>query len=192
MCWYLTNWWLGEILDAFLAIGSLLALAVILSIYNGRPLSEWTLPVQITTLVAFFATTGKVAILSTLTSCIGQLKWRHFAKAHRPLTHMQSFENATWDPYCALTLAWRLKGVSWLTRLGGILFFIAVLLEPFTQQSLSFPSLPTNRLGSDTASIPVAYTYDTGIKWSGGLKTGKYYSSLNLVNSLSFICLGLT
>ena len=86
-----------------------------------------------------------------LTGCIGQLKWRHFAKAHRPLIHIESFENATWDPYSALNLAWRLKGVSLLTRLGAVLFFVAWSIEPFTQQTLSFPSLPTAGLGAEMA-----------------------------------------
>ena len=87
-----------------------------------------------------------------LTGSIGQLKWRHFTKAHRPLIHIESFENATWDPYSALNLAYRLNGLSLLTRLGATLSFIAWSLEPFLQQTLSFPSLPTNGLAIEVTN----------------------------------------
>jgi hypothetical protein len=103
--------------------------------------------------------------------CISQLKWLYFKHSPHSIRDMQTFDNASRGPMGAFELLTRLNpthvfmhrnaGAGWAFW-ASILTILALALDPFAQQVLSFPlrSVPTQ--AGSLASISTAQIYDSG------------------------------
>lgn len=69
---------------------------------------------------------------------VGQLKWIWFQRREQPALDMQSFDNASRGPLGALCLLFQHRGPS-IASLGAIVTILAMALDPFVQQILSYP-----------------------------------------------------
>ncbi|KAI1105522.1 hypothetical protein F4804DRAFT_341127 [Jackrogersella minutella] len=101
-------WWWWEILAIILSITCICGLGVLLAKIDDAPLQSWSLPIQPNSLVAALITVAKASMMLVVASCIGQLKWRHFAVHSRRLVDLQLFDNASRGPWGSAILLWTL------------------------------------------------------------------------------------
>ena len=72
---YFTDWWLWEIASVGASMTAMVAIIVILTEFDGRPLQQWTFGLTLNGVVAIFSTISKSAFMLAITECICQLKW---------------------------------------------------------------------------------------------------------------------
>jgi hypothetical protein len=100
------NWW-WEALTWFIGSTAFAILIVLLAVFRDQALTQWKSNVQITTIVAGLAQFAQSALLVSLSSCIGQLKWIWFHK-DRSMSDLQLFDDASRGPEGSFRLISRL------------------------------------------------------------------------------------
>ncbi|KAK8051637.1 glycoside hydrolase superfamily [Apiospora rasikravindrae] len=152
------SWWWAEIASVAGSIAAMVALVVVLALFDGRALSQWNFFIQPNTIISILVMVSKTSMLLAVSACLGQLKWKHFHDRPRPLSHLQIFDSASRGPLGSLFLMGNL-------RLGAVLaFFFAVVttasvaIDPTAQQILQFPSR-TAKLENVSSELGVAKQY---------------------------------
>ena len=156
------DWWLNEIGGAALSFVCLVAIIIVLYRFHGQPLAAWKMPIALNSLISLFSTIAKAALLLPVAACISQLKWHYFVEKPHALNELQVFDGASRGPLGALQLLWELKTNALVASFASVITIVALAMDPFTQQIISFPSLsvPTS---TASATMAVAQTYDTGL-----------------------------
>ncbi|KAI6371362.1 hypothetical protein MCOR25_003970 [Pyricularia grisea] len=143
--------WLPEVLWILLSIACLGIIAVILSRFDQESLREFSLPITLNTLVAFFITICHAALIFPVVQGLSQLKWNWFASQDRSLADFQAFDDARTGPFGAVKLLIATKG-----RLLNVILVIIMLLglvtSAMTQMIIAYPS----RLANGSA-VPQAF-----------------------------------
>jgi hypothetical protein len=93
--WEISAWLLGTC-----AIGSIVALLIV---FNNRPLREWTPRFRPAPAVAALSQVAQSALLFSVSSCIGQLKW-DWLRQTRSASDFDKFEDAARGPQGSLLL----------------------------------------------------------------------------------------
>lgn len=86
---------------------------------------------------------------------LSQLKWSWFREP-RPLLDLERFSEASRGPKGAVQLLWTMKARLWtavMPAFGALLILFALLIDPFTQQIVSFYSCP-REAPELTATVP--------------------------------------
>ncbi|KEZ41920.1 hypothetical protein SAPIO_CDS6623 [Scedosporium apiospermum] len=153
--------WLFECLSLLLSIACIGAIAAVLGTMDNRPLSQWHMPINPNALISIFATVAKAALLYPVAECISQFKWLYFRRYARKTIDMQRFDDASRGPWGSFCLLWHSKRRDALAVIGCIITILALAIDPFAQQIVSFPS---RTVPSDTATawIRRAQAYDSG------------------------------
>jgi hypothetical protein len=156
----LNDWWALEAAGLVVSICAASAVVVILSLYNGRPLREWRYRLSINTVVSFLGVISKSSLSLVIEGCLGQLKWIWYSRPrHRhPLLHFKTFDDASRGPYGAVQLLLKLRKVN-VGLVGAFVMLCALAYEPFIQQAVSTPLLPS--FLSINSSLPIATSYST-------------------------------
>jgi hypothetical protein len=84
--WELATWLLGT--------GALASLVVLLVVFQGRSLKEWTFGISLAAVVAVLSQVAQSALLVSVSSCIGQLKW-DWLRSKRSASDLGKFEEAS-------------------------------------------------------------------------------------------------
>lgn len=152
--------WMWEFGSAALSLICLLAVVVVLLVFQDKPLSRWNVKLDITpnTLVSFLSTLSRASLLLPIASSISQLKWIHAASAPTYLSDIEVFDAASRGPWGALTLLWTLNARTKLAAWGSIITVLTMAMDPFTQQLLSYP---TRNVYAEGATFPAADRFDT-------------------------------
>lgn len=87
--------WAWEFACWLLSIACLIAIIIILRVYDGEALPQWDLGITLNAMVSVFASIAKAALLFPVTECISQLKWVWFATESRKLQDFEMFDNAS-------------------------------------------------------------------------------------------------
>ncbi|KXT07967.1 hypothetical protein AC579_8598 [Pseudocercospora musae] len=156
----LLAWW-PELLSAFLSVGTLIAVAAVLYSIDGEPLEKWNLPWQIkpNTLISTLITLVRLWMLLVIAECIGQLKWVYFEQKPHHLADFETFDSASRGPWGAALLLVRIRWRAVAASLGAILTILALAVDPFAQQVLSY--VQHNSVSpSGQASLFTARSYD--------------------------------
>ncbi|CAH0052920.1 unnamed protein product [Clonostachys solani] len=161
--------WIWETLALVWALMCLASVIIVLAFISGKSVSSWRMPIGPNALVGVFSTLSKAALMTVIPACISQLKWIHFSQSPRRLIDMQAYDDASRGPFGSLLFLHGLilrrgrSKVSALTAVGCFITIVALALEPFTQQIISF-RIREIELGDGqgTASLAVATAYDTG------------------------------
>ncbi|KAF2424871.1 hypothetical protein EJ08DRAFT_700649 [Tothia fuscella] len=160
------NGWLWEISGALLSISCAISIIIILISTNNKPLSSWHFFIRPNALISIFSTLSKAALMVPVAACISQLKWLYFDSPHR-LHDLDVFDEASRGPWGSLELILRLRfrlGML-LATWGGVITIVALGIDPFAQQILSFPSrrvLSKGDVGRE-AYLGATQFYDTRI-----------------------------
>ncbi|KAJ5570225.1 uncharacterized protein N7459_009655 [Penicillium hispanicum] len=139
------------------SVASFLAIIIILSVYDQKPSPNLSHGLTLNTIVSLLATASRSSLLFAVAAAVGQLKWIWFERRERPVSDMQSFDDATRGPMGSFILLLQHRGLS-LASLGATVTVFAVALDPFVQQILSYPvrQTPSN---TDQATMPQARTF---------------------------------
>ncbi|ROV91205.1 hypothetical protein VMCG_09358 [Cytospora schulzeri] len=154
--------WCLEILTIFVATGLMVAIIVLLSLYNGKHMPEWPFSINLSTVIAALSTFLRAAILAAVAEIIGQVKWTWFTERTRPLHHLQDFDSASRSMIGSLRLlgvvlwnyGWTSAG--FLGMAAAVVTIASLAVGPFTQQALKTATCPRS-VPNATAAIPVAY-----------------------------------
>jgi hypothetical protein len=106
--------WLSEILSCVLSLLCVIAIAVVLAIYDGQLAPNWPLGITLNALLALLTSLAKLALLAPTMEGIGQLRWQWFSQQHRKLTDFDLFDQASRGTFGGLKLLVSLKG-GWVT-----------------------------------------------------------------------------
>jgi anti-sigma-K factor RskA len=101
--WTLVNEWRWEFLTWLLGVCALGSIAALLVIYGDRPLREWTPHIRPAPVVAALSQLAQSALLFSVSSCIGQLKWDWLHRT-RSASDLKVFEEASRGPKGSLML----------------------------------------------------------------------------------------
>lgn len=132
--------WVWEISACIFSICCLSAVAGILFRLQDRPLSLWNFAIAPNSLISVFATLSKSSMLLVVAECVSQMRWVHYQTGPHSLIDLDTFDAASRGPWGSFVLILKMRGKSWLTSLGCFLIILALAIDPFTQQILSFPT----------------------------------------------------
>ncbi|MBW0524489.1 hypothetical protein O181_064204 [Austropuccinia psidii MF-1] len=154
--------WLWELICMLIGLASLGTNMTLLSFINGKARSWWTFPIKPNGVLSVFGTITKAAFMSSVTGCIGQLKWLHFANGSHQLFHHQLFDNASRGPVGSLVflLSLRKMQAAWVTSLACLITIAALAVNPFMQEILSYPTRSV--VTGTPAWTTAANAYDNG------------------------------
>jgi hypothetical protein len=154
--------WVWEIGSVTLAVVGVVLLVAFLFKINNTPYTDWKYTVSPNTVVSIIMTITKAALLVSVSSCLGQLKWNLFQNP-APLYHMQVIDQASRGPWGSLEVL--LRGIfgsrtGSLTYVGASLTVLALAVDPFAQQILTFPprSVPAQHAISYTPTSQQWYS----------------------------------
>ena len=152
---FLTDSLLWEWLAMVVSIGALAAIGIVLGIYDGKPLHQWSHTIQLNTVLSTLATTLKGFMLISVCACLGQWKWLWCAGGSRALAEFDLFDGASRGPLGSLQLLSSLRlRVFHVACLGAVIFLISLFSDIFIQQSVSYPLRAVN--STISAGIPYA------------------------------------
>jgi hypothetical protein len=135
---FVGRFWLWEIAASIFSIVCLAAIVGVLMYEDGKRLDQWELMLSPNAIISFLATIAKSSLLLVVTEILSQLKWLHFARSPQRLRDFKHFDNASRGPQGALELILSTKAnLAWI---GAIITLVALLVDPFVQLVLDFPS----------------------------------------------------
>lgn len=114
-------------------------------------------------LLSILITIAKSSLLLTIGSAIGQLKWTYLEQRPQPLVDAQKFDNASRGPLGAIQLLFTVHWRASIASLAAIVTLLALPMDSFTQQTLSYPSI-LSRVPDLTSTIQTAYGLNLGME----------------------------
>ncbi|KAJ5374798.1 hypothetical protein N7517_006804 [Penicillium concentricum] len=156
--------WIWEIGCAILSVIYLALLIGFLGYVDGKPYLNWQYSISPNAVISVIATFAKSAMLALVSACLGQLKWKQGRNPNpTQLYHFHLLDQASRGPWGSLKIFWHLR--SFLALAGAALMVLAVVIDPFTQQILAFPSRRVQVL-NETAYVYKAQEFHTKFHWS--------------------------
>ena len=157
----LSDTWLGEAIAMIFSVVCLVAITVVLRIYNGRTAPNMPYGLTLNAIVAVLATAAKSSLLFTVASTMGQLKWCWFTKTRR-LKDIQSMDDASRGPLGSITMLTD-RSFKPLASAGAVVIILALAFDPFVQQVLRYPTRPAQHPSAlvktgKASGFPVTYT----------------------------------
>lgn len=101
--------WTIEIIALSLSFGTLGAICIILSLYDGRPLDAWGFVLSLNTVVSILGAISRASMGFALSAAFGQAKWNWYRERDDKLLTFDRFDEATRGPWGSLKLLWHLK-----------------------------------------------------------------------------------
>ena len=98
--------WVAETAGTIASASLLIALAVILVIYDDKAVFDWK-GVTLNTVVSVLSTASKAALLYTTSELISQWKWIVFTSTRRSLIDFQRIDTASRGPLGSSEIIWR-------------------------------------------------------------------------------------
>lgn len=157
------GFWAWEICSATVAVLGIVLLVGFLVKIDGTPYAKWQYTVVPNTVISIIMTISKAALLVPVSACLGQLKWNLYRRS-TPLEYMQTIDEASRGSWGSLQVLWRVisgSRMGILTCSGAFLTLIALAIDPFAQQILSFPSRII-QASNETAFIQYSHNYSSG------------------------------
>ncbi|KAK1969476.1 hypothetical protein LY78DRAFT_346834 [Colletotrichum sublineola] len=128
--------WILEICAVILSIMALAAIAVLLPLYDNKPLSTWSFRFSFNTVVSILGATSRASLAFAVSACISQGKWNWFRRRDDTLMVFDRFEEASKGPWGGIRLLWWSR-LHWIA-LGALATVAMVGFEPFLQAVISF------------------------------------------------------
>ncbi|KAJ5446849.1 hypothetical protein N7445_001670 [Penicillium cf. griseofulvum] len=153
---YSRSEWLLESVSSILAMGLLIAIAVIFWYMDNKPLSAWRASVSLNATVSILTTACTTALMHGVSTFIGQSKWLHFKNGPRKLEDLETFDGASRGVWGSILL---LTTVKWnLATIGAFITILRLAFSPFAQQVVLIEQRDIIT-PSNTASFGYAHSY---------------------------------
>lgn len=101
--------WTIEIAAIVLSISSMVAILILLPMYEDQPLSSWPLPVSLNVIISVLGATSRASLAFAISACISQGKWNWYRKRNDSVMVFDRFEEASRGPWGSLRLLWWTK-----------------------------------------------------------------------------------
>ncbi|KAL5003034.1 hypothetical protein BDV10DRAFT_155435 [Aspergillus recurvatus] len=129
---YSPSEWLLESISSILALGLLIAIAIIFWYMDNKPLDAWTARVSLNATISILTTACTTALMHGVSTFIGQSKWLHFKYGPRKLAHLEIFDGASRGVWGSVLL---LTTIPWnLATIGAFITILRLAFSPFAQQ----------------------------------------------------------
>ncbi|KAK7947133.1 uncharacterized protein PG986_011454 [Apiospora aurea] len=126
-----------EILSILLSIGIIVAMFVLLAEYNGKIVTDWQFPINLSTLLALLATIMRAVLFVPITSIISQAKWKLFGTDKpRPLQDLQDIDQGSRSLIGAINIVPLAARASVPTLIAVMLSIVSLGIGPFVQQAI--------------------------------------------------------
>jgi hypothetical protein len=155
--------WLYECAALAVSVGCLVALAVMLGIYDSKETPQLPYNITLNALISVLSTAAKSSLLFAVAGTLGQVKWVWFTEK-RELSDMQTFDDATRGPWGALVLLCS-RSIRPLASLGATITILALAYGPFLQQLVRYPVIEEN-VPSHEATTKQAISLDATMNFS--------------------------
>lgn len=149
------NWWPWELGYWLCSLAFLVAIIVVLAVFDGQKLPKWKFGITVNTLVSVFATINILQLTIIIGAGMGQVKWIWFGRQARPLIDFDMIDEASKGPTGSIVLLLRGRG-GFPAITGACLTVLLLAVGPFVQQIIAFEDRPVSQ---STASIPIAQNY---------------------------------
>jgi uncharacterized protein DUF3176 len=104
---FLKSWGL-EFGAVIVSISSIIATIVVLSIWNGQPLTKWHFVTSLNTVISTLGALSRVTLGFSISVCIAQQKWNWFRGRRDRLKMFERFDHASRGPGGSSKLLWSL------------------------------------------------------------------------------------
>jgi len=101
--------WNMEICSIVLSLAAIVAIIVLLVYADGKPLSNWTAPLSLNTVMSILGVISHISLAFAVSSCVGQEKWNWFKKRPERVLAFRRFDDASRGPWGSAQLIWWLK-----------------------------------------------------------------------------------
>lgn len=112
--------WVSEIIYVFVTSLTVVAIAILLKSFDGKPISEWnfristsrsqSVNISLNFVVSILGTLSKALLAIVLSRTVSQTKWNWFIKMERPLHDFETFSSASrGGPMGSIELMWKMK-----------------------------------------------------------------------------------
>lgn len=136
--------WSWELLAVTTSVLALIATTAILYAYDDKTLDSWKAPLRPNTVISTLSTLAKSSMLMAIGEGLGQLKWVYFEQRAHRLRDFEIFDEASRGPLGACRLLWRVHWRAFMASVGAAIVLLALAMDPFVQQVISFPQLYVN------------------------------------------------
>jgi hypothetical protein len=144
-----------------------MAIWIIIGRYDGQPIPEWSLAINLSTLVSFFAVGFRVATISPVAAIMAQQKWLWMSRKPRPLLDLEHIDNAS-NTITGSTHLLLHGPRSLMAMLGSATLLLALAVGPLVQQAIRTATCDQIVPGKN-ASVAVAnYIFGTVNRMGAG------------------------
>ncbi|KAF9876617.1 hypothetical protein CkaCkLH20_06025 [Colletotrichum karsti] len=161
-------WWL-EMLSSLLALGCIISIAIILFLYDEKPLPDWPALISVNSLTAIFTAVFKAALIMPIAEGLGQLKWNWFQQKHK-LSDVVVFDDASRGPWGSLVLIAKQlprRRRAYLAVFGSLITLAALAVDPVSQAMIEHRGCQLTRPSSAPELAEISRTNNyTAIKAS--------------------------
>lgn len=178
-----------------IAVGALAGMIGMLIHLDNSPLDSWTLRFGPNTVVSILAGVCRGLLVTVIATCIAQLRWPYFASAPQRLSEFDTFDGAARGAWGSLKFLFLIPftrdTLATIASFGACLMILAIAIDPFAQQMLTFDSkaVPTTG-GPSPALMPVSNGLSNGRTLLGRRDAWQaiYGGFLNFDYPLSYDC----
>ncbi|KAB8207581.1 hypothetical protein BDV34DRAFT_67357 [Aspergillus parasiticus] len=130
------DYWVWEVLFCVGSLIALVAVIVVLRIYDGSPLPEWPYGITINSVLSWITQVFTSCIVGVAAPCVSQSKWIYFSTGPRQLSEMDTYDWASRGPLGCMALMWssRMRRVA---SIGAIIMILSIGVGPFVQQMVT-------------------------------------------------------
>lgn len=147
--------WLIDLASLIASVLCLIAMFILLLVYRNKAVPELSMGLTFNAIISVLITAAKVAMLSAVSSAMGQIKWKWFRQNRSPLRNLDLFDEASrGGPLGAIYFLAKFRWSS-TAAIGAIVLLLSLAMDPFAQQLLDYPVQLTYRDSSD-ASVTTA------------------------------------
>lgn len=148
--------WMFELLNTIFLVALIVAIAVTLAAYNGKPAPDWGQHLNLNALLALLSTFLRAAIAVMVSQIISQRKWHYFSDITQPLSHLQRFDTGSRGSLGALSLIPTVIFKDFIALAAAVVMLVSFLVGPFVQQASRTIECSFAMEGID-ATIPYAH-----------------------------------
>ncbi|KAK7996496.1 N4-(beta-N-acetylglucosaminyl)-L-asparaginase [Apiospora arundinis] len=138
--------WTPEIAALLCSEAALIALIILLSKEDQKPLNNWKAPFSLNTVAAILSVAFRTPLAFAVGSCLGQGKWSWFSKRSGPVAVFTAIDEGSRGPLGSLQLLWRLKARQVLSEakcshwvsFGALATVALVGVDPFLQAIINY------------------------------------------------------
>ncbi|KAJ3560024.1 hypothetical protein NPX13_g9455 [Xylaria arbuscula] len=134
----LSDTWLWEIVSVILSGLFFALIIIILGIYNGKEVPQFTYGITLNAIISTLATFSKSCLLVAVAGSISQLKWHWYRGSEgKRLFDMQLFDDASRGPLGAIRILARVSRWPFVS-VGAVVFVLVPAFDPFVQQVITY------------------------------------------------------